>query len=296
MSDVIKFNDIRNKNYRLMAEGHILEARYFYFETHPTYNNELAIVFGGHEKCANDFEIRRRTYPYYVLEYCLEGRCTLEINSTAHTLSSGAIAGFTPGNPHHYACNKIIGWEHFWLAFVGTKARELFEKSTLHSKGAVAGSPHTIQLIQAIIANGIQKKQYSQEICSSYLRILLLSLAESRNAEQPATSVAAATYHNCRKYIDENFSSLVSPSQVADACGINVRYMSRLFKKYNTVTSQEYIMRLKLNKAVNLLLTSGLAINEVGHALGFNDPYHFSRVFKRFHGLAPHHYRQMHMM
>jgi AraC-like DNA-binding protein len=296
MDDVTKFNDIQNKNYRLMAEGHILEARYFYFETHPNYNRELAIVFGGYEKCAPDFDIQRRTYPYYILEYSLEGRCTLEINAVSHNLTSGIVAGFAPGNHHHYACDRSIPWEHFWLAFVGAKAKNLFEKSTLYAKGAIVGSPNTMQLMQAIITNGTQKTQHAQEICSSYLRILLLSLGESRNAMRPVASVATATYHNCQKYIDENFSSLISPSQVADACGINVRYMSRLFKKYNTVTPQEYIMRLKLNKAVNLLLTSGLAINEIGHSLGFSDPYHFSRVFKRFHGLAPHHYRQLHMI
>jgi AraC-like DNA-binding protein len=296
MADNPKFDDILRKDYRLLAEGHILEARYFYFETHPNYDRELAIVFGGYEKCAPDFEIRRRTYPYYVLEYSIKGQCTLAINTTSHALKSGIVAGFAPGNPHHYACDGFFPWEHLWLAFVGTKAKELFEKSGLFSKGAIVGSPHTMQLMQAIIANGTKKTQYAQEICSGYLRILLLSLAENRNTEQPTTSVAAATYHNCRKYIDENFSSLASPSQVADACGINVRYMSRLFKKYDTVTPQEYIMRLKLNKAVNLLLTSGLAINEIGYSLGFNDPYHFSRVFKRFHSLAPHHYRQLHMM
>ena len=309
MADLTEFGDIQNKDYLLMAEGHILEARYFYFETHPNYDRELAIVFGGYEKCAPDYEIQRRTYPYYILEYSLKGQCTLKINATSHILTSGLVAGFAPGNPHHYTCDtqheKFKGghgsidthrpWEHFWLAFIGTRAGELFEQSTLAAKGAITGSPQTMQLMQSIIANGTKKTQNAQEICSSYLRILLLSLAESQNAEQPAASAAVATYHNCRKYIDDNFSSIVSPAQAADACGINIRYMSRLFKRYATLTPQEYIMRLKLNKAANLLLTSTLPVYKIAQAVGFDDPYHFSRNFKKLHELSPATYRNRHL-
>jgi AraC-like DNA-binding protein len=39
-----------------------------------------------------------------------------------------------------------------------------------------------------------------------------------------------------------------------------------------------------------------LSVNEVGYSLDFNDPYHFLRVFKRFHSLSPSHYKQMYMM
>jgi AraC-like DNA-binding protein len=296
MANLSEFRSLLKKDYELLAEGHVLDAQYFYFETHPDYDRELAIVFGGYERCACDFEIRRRTYPYYVLEYGIRGNCTLKISVTSHIIKNGVIAGFAPGNPHHYRCDPNSPLEHYWLAFVGTKAKELFEKGTLLSKGSVRGSPNTMQLMQAIITHGIQKMPYAQEICSSFLRILLLSLPNNPDPEQQLTSTATASYQTCRRYIDENFSYITSPSQVADACGINVRYMSRLFKKYNTITPQEYITRLKLNKAVNLLLTSDLPVCKIALAVGFEDPYHFSRNFKQFHDTAPNHYRQMHMM
>jgi AraC-like DNA-binding protein len=60
--------------------------------------------------------------------------------------------------------------------------------------------------------------------------------------------------------------------------------MARIFRQYGRITPHEYIMRLKINKASTLLLTSGLSINEIGYFLGFNDSYHFASVFKRFRG------------
>ena len=295
MANSPELGSVLTKDYELLAEGHILQSRYFYFDTHPEYEREFAIVFGGYEKCALDFEIRRRTYPYYVIEYGISGKCTLTINTASHVLQNGFVAGFAPGSPHHYKCDSNRPFEHYWVAFVGTKADTLFEKSTLLTKGMAAGSPQTTQLMEAIIANGLQKSQYAQEICDSYLRILLLSLCAGQDSPQQFISAAAASYHRCQSYIDNNFSHIATPSQAADACEINVRYMSRLFKKYNTVTPQEYIMRLKLNKAVNLLLTSGMAVCKIARAVGFEDPYHFSRNFKQVHKLSPSNFRDLYI-
>jgi len=54
-------------------------------------------------------------------------------------------------------------------------------------------------------------------------------------------------------------------------------------------------MRLKLNKAASLLLTSSRPVHEVAAQVGFEDPYHFSRNFKKFHGLSPRNYRLAHI-
>ena len=142
----------------------------------------------------------------------------------------------------------------------------------------------------------LKKTPFSQQICCSYLRILLLRQAAGINLSETGFSQSIETYQRCKKYIDDNFTTISSPADVADSCAVNIRYIARLFRRFEKITPHNYIMRLKLNKAATLLLTSGLTVNKIGHSLGFNDPYHFSRVFKRFHGLAPHHYRQMHMV
>ncbi len=95
--------------------------------------------------------------------------------------------------------------------------------------------------------------------------------------------------------MDSNFSSIQSPSEVAEQCGINVRYMAALFKKHDRISPSRYIMRLKLNKAANLLLTTNFKVREIAEQVGFYDPYHFSKNFKQFHGRSPEGYRSEHM-
>ncbi|MHB0946796.1 MAG: AraC family transcriptional regulator [Sedimentisphaerales bacterium] len=277
--------------------GHILNAEYFYYETEPNYKKELAIVCGGYEKCAPDYQINRNSYPYYVIKYTISGRGTFTIHSKTHQLKAGVLSGFSPRDAHNYQSNSDSPLEHIFIIFTGAKACQLLKQSSIASKNAieVANPSETLYLLKAIMRMGIEKPPFSQQICRSYLRILLLRQAANIDLSTTDFSQSIETYRRCKKYIDDNFTTISSPADVADNCAVNMRYMARLFQRYGRITPHDYIMRLKLNKAATLLLTSGLSINEIGYSLGFNDPYHFSRVFKKFHGLAPHHYRQMHM-
>ena len=54
-------------------------------------------------------------------------------------------------------------------------------------------------------------------------------------------------------------------------------------------------MRLKLNKAGRMLLTSELSVKEIASMVGFEDQFHFSRNFKKHFGYSPSEYRNMHI-
>jgi AraC-like DNA-binding protein len=297
MPDMTAKNKVIKRKYISGHPGHVIDAEYFYYETEPRYNKELAIMCGGHEKCAPDYQVNRTSYPYYVIKYTISGRGTLNIHSKTHLLKNGILSGFTPHDAHSYKCDPNNPLEHIFVIFIGTEAPWLLEKSTIAQKGTleVANQGETLYLLRAIMKTGLEKKQYSQQICCSYLRALLLRQAAETNLSVESFSLALDTYQRCKKYIDDNFQHISSPADAADACAVNIRYMARLFRRYGKITPHDYIMRLKLNKAVMLLLTSGLSVNEISYSLGFNDPYHFSRVFKHFHSLAPYHYRHLHM-
>jgi len=286
-----------SSQYPQALEGSVQQAKYFFFETGPDSTRELAIVFGGFEICSPDFEIKRSTYPYYIIEYVTKGKCSLEINHRPHQLKKGTLGGFTPGVPHHYKNDPQHPMEHIFVAFVGSEAADLFQKSSLASQGVIelANPGETFFLMEQILKKGLEKTEFSQSLCCHYLRALLLEQACRLASSGPSTSLAMATYRECKRYIDDHFSRLYSPRPVADACGINVRYLARLFRQFDEITPQEYIMGLKLNMAASLLLTSSRPIHQIAAQVGFEDPYNFSRNFKKFHGLSPRNYRLAHI-
>jgi AraC-like DNA-binding protein len=290
-------SNIFRSKYPQAFEGEVLEAQYFFFEAETADDSKLDIVFGGYEKCAPSFKIERTTYPYYVIECATKGLCSLTLNDTTYPLKRGTLAGFSPGTPHLYRCDKDDPLEHLFVAFTGTQAAELMKISTLAARGTLelTDTEDAIQLMEAILRNGIRKTEYSKELCCGYLRSLLLEQACSAVLSGQEHSQAEATYRRCRKFIDENFSNVFFISEIAQACRIDIRYMSSLFKQYSHITPHQYLMRLKMNKAVILMLTSNLPIGHAAKAVGFDDPYHFSRNFKKVHGISPQKYREFHL-
>lgn len=285
------------KKYTSGKPGKVIDAEYFYYNTAPDYNQELAIVCGGYEKCAPDFDINRSNYPYYFVKYTLRGKGTLEINAQTLSLSPGTLTGFEPGTPHRYKADPVDPMEHIFITFLGHQALDLFRKTTLSQNHFIetAKPEQMISQCRKIIDVGFYKPPFSQEICCHYLYILLLEMAASCSNPTSQFSISMKTYQRCKAYIDYHFSWIETPGEVAEQCDIDVRYMASLFKKYGHASPSQYIMALKLNKAANLLLTTDDKIKEVAEQVGFGDPYHFSKNFKQFHGLSPNHYRKAHM-
>ncbi len=289
-------NNIK-KQYTTEKPGIVSDAQYFYYDTAPNFNKQLAIVCGGYEQCAPEYDINRINYPYYFIKYTIQGKGILNINSQTINIKPGILTGFESGTAHHYTADPDDPMKHYFITFVGSESKSLFLKSYLNKKHyvEVENTEETLFLFQKIMELGNSRPDNSQEICCSYLRIILLEHALKSVKAKACFSMSMVTYQECKHYIDSNFSTISSIIEVAHKCKVDARYMSSLFKRYCHISPSQYLMRLKLNKAANLLLNSDMTIKEISHEIGFTDQYHFSRNFKKYHGVSPKHYRNKHL-
>jgi AraC-like DNA-binding protein len=102
-----------------------------------------------------------------------------------------------------------------------------------------------------------------------------------------AETRAFATYRRCRDVIDAQGTTLRGVAAAAAACHIDPAYLSRLFRRFARCKPHEYLMRLRLKAATQSLAEPGGVVKEVAEKFNFADRYHFSRAFKRFHGVSP---------
>ena len=153
--------------------ANIVQAEYFYYELKPEEEVNLAIICGGHERCAGDFEIERNSYPYHVVEYILGGRGQITIGTTTHELKSGTILGFAPGVYHHYKSDSHNPLEHIFLAINGKEVAELFRKSQLDTEGCIQSQTpeRTMKMFMDIMETGLENNKFSQELCSGEVEI-----------------------------------------------------------------------------------------------------------------------------
>ena len=101
---------------------------------------------------------------------------------------------------------------------------------------------------------------------------------------------------NCRsipaiQYLNENFTTTLNIPKLMKLCSLSRTHLFRLFKAQTNTTPFEYMKLRRLQKAQDLLLNTYLPISEVGEQVGWENPFHFSRIFKKEIGLSPSHYR-----
>jgi AraC-like DNA-binding protein len=111
-------------------------------------------------------------------------------------------------------------------------------------------------------------------------------LMQRTNAEPPVIKRA-------KEYIQTHQSEDLSLFVVAKAVNTSSFYFCKMFKKVTGLNFTDYVSRVRIEKAKNLLLNPNLRISEIAFEVGFQSLTHFNRVFKRITGHSPSDYRMM---
>ena len=101
---------------------------------------------------------------------------------------------------------------------------------------------------------------------------------------------ASGSFHRCRDFIDQHFTQLKSLHEIAERLNLRSPYLCRLFRKMGYPSPFQYLTHKKLARAAEMLVVDGKSVKEVAAAVGYNDAYHFSRVFKAHYGKSPTHF------
>lgn len=92
------------------------------------------------------------------------------------------------------------------------------------------------------------------------------------------------------QYVKQNYKEKIGLSKVASDFNISHGYLSSTFKKQTGVTFSDYVASVKIDKAKELISTHEYMMYEVSDILGFDNPYYFSKVFKKITGYTPKEY------
>jgi AraC-like DNA-binding protein len=93
-------------------------------------------------------------------------------------------------------------------------------------------------------------------------------------------------------YIEQNLTGTITHQAMARHAGLSPSRFHLLFRSALDCAPYEYVQKLRLKKAQQLLTQSDLSIAQIAEQVGYPDPYHFSRIFRRQVDISPLHYRQ----
>jgi len=142
------------------------------------------------------------------------------------------------------------------------------------------------------------KLEYFQKIdeTKSYEELLLLlDIITKKTKSILASQESKLNDHMINKiieFISNHYYEQLSLKQVADKFHFNYYYLSSYFSSHNAEGFSEYLNKIRLQKAVELLANEKIPVSEISFMVGYSDHSYFCKVFKKFKKLTPSKFRR----
>jgi AraC-like DNA-binding protein len=138
------------------------------------------------------------------------------------------------------------------------------------------------------------KYLYEQKHIQEPVEYLLLEVF-NKYLKQQGSKKTPAWAGEIREMIQDQIDTnmALSLQQVSEELKINPAYLSREFSKYfEDLSFGEYIRKMRLEKAINLMGTTNYSLTEIAYLTGFSDQSHFNRIFKKQMGMKASDYKK----
>lgn len=250
---------------------------------------DFAVVFGGFERCEADYQIDRNHFPWYCLEFVSHGAGVLRIGDQQVEISPGSFFIYGPSLPHQIVSSPDQPLGKYFVGFTGSGVADFLKQYEMEPGffSRCLKSEPIRRAFDSLIDRGVRKSQFTRPLCAAITRQLLLmcrdDAADLGNTDTPAY----ATYGRAKDFIERNFIEFTTLDAIAKTCRIDAPYLCRLFARFHDESPYQFLTRLRMQHASRMLLESGANVKSVAATLGFKDPFHFSRVFKSVHHVAP---------
>jgi transcriptional regulator GlxA family with amidase domain len=115
--------------------------------------------------------------------------------------------------------------------------------------------------------------------------------SHSAGAMEGCGSAAILRIERCVDYMTQHLDKPLQVATLAAQANISPSHFFALFKRQIGSAPMDYFTRLRMRRARQLLECTSLSVKEIASALGYDDPFYFSRVFKSVNHVPPSGYR-----
>lgn len=219
-----------------------------------------------------------------VVKFCVQifwgvrGTGALMIGGREHLLKPNQVALYFPGYKHLWH-GKDETWEFRWWTMDGPLAESITSEFGLEP-GVFDSTPLPVDLFRRLEKAILDPTPKGERKASILAYQLLVCAAAGAQTAVAGTHGARAVAAARRQWNNPNFSI----KALAHELGQHRSQLSREFRRVMGVSIMEYVMRLRLQKALSLLKGTNKPVKEIAPNCGFRNPNYFARLVRRkFH-------------
>ncbi|MBD7956448.1 helix-turn-helix domain-containing protein [Microbacterium sp. Sa4CUA7] len=230
--------------------------------------------------------------PETIVIVCVAGRGWIDTGGTRVRIGTSTALVFPSGMPHSYGADADDPWTIWWCHLRGEDVAELLEAAGVTSHAGTI-SLRAVDRVTALldeIATSLERDTTPARLLatSGMAWRMMTQLAVDRALPEDGTPLERAM-----RYLEERVDGRVQVPELAAMVGVSASHLASLFRDATGGGVLAYHLAQKMARARRLLDTTEMPVAEIGRAIGMDDPFYFSRQFRRTHGLSPSGYRAM---
>ena len=266
------------------------------WSTQPMLQSLLPTDIGWYPSAQYHYREREQGADEHILIFCVDGCGWYEIEGKRHTIEPREALLIPRRVSHIYAADDAKPWSIHWVHFIGMEA-DFFVYHLPKGENKILVDPEAASAMGQLF-----KECYDSFIggfilyrliyCSQILHHLLGRMFFNNIFFSPVQRKSPfRSLESTLTFLHENFHRNVSLAEMAEQAGLSVTHFSFLFKQQTGYSPVDYFIHVKMQRACTLLTLQPKTINEIAYELGYEDPYYFSRIFKKVVGVSPNYYR-----
>lgn len=193
------------------------------------------------------------------------------------------FVGFTDYHFRDMPKNQIVLKENCYLMHTDTELRQNLSK-------------HCYAMLAENEANQVGKYFMLKAHLIQFLLLLLRQEAEPQPMQDGYnfdTHYKSYAVNQIVDYLDSHYNEKISLDRIAQNMYLSPVYVSKIFKEETGESPINYLIKIRLEKAKDMLCTPHPeSIKKIANDVGYEDAYHFSKLFKKYYGVSPLHYKK----
>ena len=220
----------------------------------------------------------------YQIIYIDKGYGHILINDEFVKVESGSIIILPPFLQNHYEFTRDSLSEYYWIHFAGYGVPDILKILKLEDNIYNVGDFYEFRECMISMSKAAAVEDFTTDSYLSSCLYMLLSQLSKR------LYIPKNPLNRVLTYMQNNNINTVSNIDCAQLCGLSEYHFIRTFKKVTGLTPHRYMVKITVNKAIELMTGTNLNISEIASMLGFEDSLYFSRFFKKETGRSPKNY------
>jgi len=251
----------------------------------------LLVTDVGYYPEARDHQMQRpRGAEETIVIVCASGTGWVRVGSELHRVSARHALVIPRGIPHAYGAGDGHPWTIWWCHLAGTDVRELVDYMGVTDARPlvpIRGIERAVALLDEILS-GLERDQSPARLVAAAGAAwkLLTQISVDRVIPAPGDPLQRAM-----AYLAERLDGSVRVPELARLVGVSPSHLTTLFRSATGGGVLAHHTALRMARARQLLDGSDATIAEIAAEVGYDDPFYFSRHFRKHHGMSPSEYR-----